>query len=96
MDDTFAFEVDYDASLHEFDNAMSVFNNDFKENVIRQAQTMKTRDQQQLDQAVEEIKVQESNELGKLNKTYLELDTRFKKLERKNDRISEIVDSWIE
>jgi hypothetical protein len=44
---------------------------------------MKLRDTSELNKAVEEVKAQEAQELGQLNKTYMKLDIRSKKLDKK-------------
>jgi hypothetical protein len=44
---------------------------------------MKLRDTSELNQAVEELKVSEAQELQQLNKAYSKLDVRTKKLDRK-------------
>jgi len=42
------------------------------------------------------LKSQEAGELAQLNKTYIELDTRCKKLDRKNDKYEAVINAWIE
>jgi len=70
-------------SLQEFDHHVSDCNLDFKENVLRKVQTIKLSDTSELNKKVEELKTQEASDLAHLNKGYLEVDMRCKKLEKK-------------
>lgn len=85
-----------EASFEEFNQHVSNCNVDFKERIIKNVQTMKLRDTNDLNQAVEEVKAQEAVELGQLNKNYQKLDIRAKKVDRKNERLETIIESWIE
>lgn len=71
---TKGYSVNMEASYQEFNSHMFECNLDFKENIIRQTQTMKLRDTSDLNKAVEELKTQEAGELGQLNKTYMKMD----------------------
>ena len=81
--ETKGYVVDMEASNQEFISHLYECNLDFKENIIRQVQTMKLRNTSELNIAVEELKSQEAKELGQLNQTYMKLDQRSKKLDRK-------------
>ena len=81
--ETKGYVVDMEASNQEFVSHLFECNLDFKENIIRQVQTMKLRNTSELNIAVEELKSQEAKELGHLNQTYMKLDQRSKKLDRK-------------
>ena len=81
--ETKGYVVDMEASNQEFVSHLYECNLDFKENIIRQVQTMKLRNTSELNIAVEELKSQEAKELGQLNQTYMKLDQRSKKLDRK-------------
>jgi hypothetical protein len=54
------YTVNMEASNQEFTSHMFECNLDFKENIIRQTQTMKLRDTSELNKAVEELKNQEA------------------------------------
>ena len=77
------YVVNMGLSLNEFGKDVNERNLDFKENVLRKVQTIKLRDTSELNKKVEELKIQEANELQTLNKTYMELDQKVKKMERK-------------
>jgi len=77
------YRVDMGQSLQEFDHHVSDCNLDFKENVLRKVQTIKLSDTSELNKKVEELKTQEASDLAHLNKGYLEVDMRCKKLEKK-------------
>ena len=66
--------------------------------MITKVQTVKLKDTAALNKKVEELKSQEGKELGQLNKLYMELDLKVKKLDKKNDRyetvIGSLIDSW--
>jgi hypothetical protein len=81
------YSINMEASYQEFNTHMFESNLDFKENIIRQTQTMKLRDTSELNKAVEEVKAQEAQELGQINKTYMKLDIRSKKLDKKVSKI---------
>lgn len=83
-------------SFQEFNNHVQTCNQDFKENIIRQVQTIKLKDTSELNKAVEEVKSQEAFELKNLNKKYMELDLRSKKLDKKNDRYEFLIDETVE
>lgn len=90
------FSVNMEQSFKDFSNHVNQCNLDFKENIIKQVQTIKLKDTSELNIRVEEIKSQEARELASLNKNYMELDLRCKKLDRKNDRYEEVIHCWIE
>lgn len=50
------------------------------------------KDTSELNKAVEEVKNQEAFELKTLNKKYMELDLRSKKLDKKNDRYEFLIE----
>ena len=54
------YTVNLEASYQEFNSHMFECNLDFKENIIRQTQTMKLKDTSELNKAVEEVKGQEA------------------------------------
>lgn len=83
-------------SFQEFNNHVQTCNQDFKENIIRQVQTIKLKHTSELNKAVEEVKNQEAFELKNLNKKYMELDLRSKKLDKKNDRYEYLIDETVE
>mmetsp|Transcript_27417 Transcript_27417/g.41685 ORF Transcript_27417/g.41685 Transcript_27417/m.41685 type:complete len:190 (+) Transcript_27417:438-1007(+) len=83
-------------AIKEYDSHVKACNLDFRENVIKEAHKIKLKDTDILNKGVEEIKSQEATELGKLNKNYQELDMRAKMLDRKNERLDVIIESWIE
>jgi len=57
---------------------------------------MKLRNTSELNIAVAELKSQEAKELGQLNQTYVKLDQRSKKLDRKNERLEAVIGGWID
>ena len=75
-----------EASYREFNAHLLDINLDFKENVIKKVHTVKLNDQDMLNKKVEELKIQEGKELGLLNKTYNKIDSKYRKVERKNER----------
>ena len=92
------FTVNMEASYRDVSKHIGDVNRDFKENMIRKVHTMKLNDKDGLNKKVEEVKSQEGRELDHLNKTFMELDLKCKKLDRKNDRYEEIIgrliDQW--
>lgn len=83
------------AHYGHFDKHISDTNMDFKEEIHRKVQTIKLEDTAELNNRVEEIKAEEARELASLNKNYMELDLKCKKLDRKNERYETVIDSWI-
>ena len=57
---------------------------------------MKLKDQDGLNEKVEDLKAQEGKELSQLNKHFMELDLKCKKLDRKNDRYDQIINGLID
>lgn len=86
------FNINMEHSFQEFNQHVQTCNQDFKENIIRQVQTIKLKDTSELNKAVEEVKNQEAFELKTLNKKYMELDLRSKKLDKKNDRYEFLIE----
>jgi len=84
------YSVNMEASVYEFSNHVQECNINFRENVFQKLQTIKLKDTDQLNIKIEELKVQEAHELSQLNRGYIEVEMRVKKLERK---VSAVVDS---
>jgi len=58
------YNVDMNLSVNEFHRHVEDCNMDFKENIIKQVQTIKLKDTSELYKKVEELKTQEAQELG--------------------------------
>jgi len=84
------------ASITEVHKHIMTINRDFKENVIKKVHTVKLNDTDMLNKKIEELKQQEGKELLQLNKHYMELDLKCKKLDRKNDRYETVIGSLID
>ena len=70
-------------SVKQFGSHIGKSNIDFKENIMKQVQTIKLKDTDVLSKKVEELKIQEGQELVHLNKEYMELEKKTKKLDKK-------------
>ena len=77
------YHVDSQMSIKQFEKHLTECNKDFKWNIVEKFETIKRQDTKELYKKVEELKTQEAQELSELNKTYMELDVRCKKLDRK-------------
>lgn len=80
----------------EVNKHIMTINRDFKENVIKKVHTVKLNDTDMLNKKIEELKQQEGKELLQLNKHYMELDLKCKKVDRKNDRYETVIGSLID
>lgn len=85
-----------EASYRDVTKHILDINRDFKENIIKKVHTVKLNDQDALNKKVEELKSQEGKELNQLNKHYMELDLKCKKLDRKNDRFESVINGLID
>lgn len=90
------FSVNMEVSFRDVTKHINDINRDFKESIIKKAHTVKLNDQDGLNKKVEELKSQEGKELQQLNKHYMELDLKCKKLDRKNDRYEQVITNLID
>ena len=71
------------ASFEEMNMHVSKCNIDFKENIMKRAETIKLKHSAELNKWVEELKQEEAHELGILSRQYFKVETLCKKLEKK-------------
>ena len=80
---TTTFTVNMGASFEEMNMHVSKCNIDFKENIMKRAETIKLKHSAELGKWVEELKQEEAHELGILSRQYFKVETLCKKLEKK-------------
>ena len=75
--------VKMELSLEDFGKHVHEANDEFKENILKKVNSIKSKDTNDLGKKVEELKAMEASELAKLNKGYFEADLKAKKVDRK-------------
>lgn len=87
-------------SWEEMNQHVVKCNVDFKESILKQAQTIKLKHTNELQKWVEELKTEEASELRILSKEYAKCEDMFVRISRKNQNFENIVNvrvnAWFE